>query len=682
MSSISTSAWCSRGVAVRRPFSSFGKARQPKRVAHSRIVRAEQLSESTNTILALQDSANAVIGQQISPALVGAGIAALGIVSAVIYWSQGKGAGGLSSFSTATESVMKGASPRGPPEGAVLVFGASGKTGRVLVGELLSSGRTVVAALRDESKSSTLKEASAGAEDRLFTRAGIDITDSSTLTPDLLEGVVQIAIAVGPIFGRTSEGEMGYLDNMTSERVDSEGVSNIAEFAKQLPKPLTDSKLMVNMSTEEDLKVWQRLDDVIMGGKSESALDVASADSDASVVWQGELITDGGGFCGTRTSSQDWDLGDYDGVQLRVRGDGQTYKMNLKTAEQEESPESTYQAQFDTEDGVWTTVKLPWHKFVPVKRAQVDRSKDVVAASEVRQFGLVLSRFEYNGFANNRCRPGPFRLEIKDGISGYRAAKPALVLVGTASVERNAIIGNDEAARKADIPIVQLNPGGVLNYKYAGEAAIRAAGVPYSVVRSVGLTSEDLDTDFLLETQQGDNISGKISRQEVAKVVAEALNTPFATGKTFEVRRSEAADGKGSAMTSARLRRALLQLVEDRVRPDVGLWPFPKVVAPPPPPTEERKQEILADDRVKAAQAAQGRGGRVRDEAETKAAGSVTIKEDGRADASSPAEETHRADSRSAKQWIANWQDRSVSPQQTETATARQWIDKWKKSAS
>lgn len=27
-------------------------------------------------------------------------------------------------------------------------------------------------------------------------------------------------------------------------------------------------------------------------------------------------------------------------------------------------------------------------------------------------------------------------------------------------VERNAVIGDDEAARKKDIPIVQLNPGG------------------------------------------------------------------------------------------------------------------------------------------------------------------------------------------------------------------------------
>lgn len=36
--------------------------------------------------------------------------------------------------------------------------------------------------------------------------------------------------------------------------------------------------------------------------------------------------------------------------------------------------------------------------------------------------------------------------------------------------------------------------------------------------------------------------------------------------------------------------QAFLSLVEDRNRPKVGLWPFPKVVPPPPPPTEERKQ--------------------------------------------------------------------------------------------
>ena len=41
-------------------------------------------------------------------------------------------------------------------------------------------------------------------------------------------------------------------------------------------------------------------------------------------------------------------------------------------------------------------------------------------------------------------------------------------------------------ARKKDIPIVQLNPGGTLNHKYAGETAVRGCGLPYSVIRSTG----------------------------------------------------------------------------------------------------------------------------------------------------------------------------------------------------
>jgi hypothetical protein len=45
---------------------------------------------------------------------------------------------------------------------------------------------------------------------------------------------------------------------------------------------------------------------------------------------------------------------------------------------------------------------------------------------------------------------------------------------------------NPPAARKKEIPIVQLNPGGVLNWKYEGECAARAAGFPYTVVRCTG----------------------------------------------------------------------------------------------------------------------------------------------------------------------------------------------------
>lgn len=131
-------------------------------------------------------------------------------------------------------------------------------------------------------------------------------------------------------------------------------------------------------------------------------------------------------------------------------------------------------------------------------------------------------------------------------------------------------------ARKRDIPIVQLNPGGVLNWKYEGECAARAAGFPYAVVRCTGARAvapprggrqRAPDANFppasravrpwsrrrrrrtrrrielyrraggrrlsptaglddgagagpaLLEADQGDAISGKVSRAEAAELV-------------------------------------------------------------------------------------------------------------------------------------------------------------------
>jgi hypothetical protein len=63
-------------------------------------------------------------------------------------------------------------------------------------------------------------------------------------------------------------------------------------------------------------------------------------------------------------------------------------------ADQEDTPESTYQATFDTSpQGDWTTVRLPWHNFVPVKRAQSDPKGAPLDPSQISKLGLVLSRW-------------------------------------------------------------------------------------------------------------------------------------------------------------------------------------------------------------------------------------------------------------------------------------------------
>ncbi|GBF93005.1 hypothetical protein Rsub_05616 [Raphidocelis subcapitata] len=547
-------------------------------------------------------------------AAAGAGLLALlgGLAAAMGQGGSGLGAalGGAAPADAAADAAP--AAEALPRKDAVLVLGATGRAGRAIVQQLLRDGRTVVAAVRSADKATEVFSSLGVAEGRqegsggiLFVDAGVDVTKEETLTEELFRGVTQVVSALGGVAGRLPDGGFGYLDGMTPEAVEAKGIANVvAAMARFMAPAKRASEVVLSMRTAEDLEAWERLDDVIMGGSSSSGLGPAADGGGAE--WKGDLIVEGGGFCGARTRKLGLDLSGFDGLQLRVKSDGQTFKLNVKTADQEDTPESTYQATFDTaEDGDWSTVRLPWHTFVPVKRAQSDPQGEPLTGDSISKLGLVLSRFEFNKMPNPAYHPGPFTLSIAGGVGAYRAPRPQLVLLSSAGVERNAVIGDDTEARKRSIPIVQLNPGGVLNWKYEAECAARASGFPYCVVRATGLDdgSPAASESRLLEADQGDTMSGRVSRAETALVISAALTNPEAAGKTFELRRSEAADGAGAGNGPRQLNRLFLKLAPDANRWRVGLPPFPRAVPPPAPPTEERKAEILADPRVAAAAA-------------------------------------------------------------------------------
>lgn len=205
------------------------------------------------------------------------------------------------------------------------------------------------------------------------------------------------------------------------------------------------------------------------------------------------------------------------------------------------------------------------------------------------------SRFEVNGLRNRECRAGRFGIDFGSAISMYAGPSlPRFVLVSSAGVERNALCAGDDERRSREIPIVRLNPGGVLNYKYAAELALRNSGLEYCVVRPCGLVDDLEGEDATLELAQGDAITGRLTRREVARVVAAALETGDATRKTFEVRRSaDAPQGEHAAGGDAMIGKMMKRLVDDWARPSAGIRPFPPYAPPPPPPSEETVREIL-----------------------------------------------------------------------------------------
>jgi uncharacterized protein YbjT (DUF2867 family) len=111
-------------------------------------------------------------------------------------------------------------------------------------------------------------------------------------------------------------------------------------------------------------------------------------------------------------------------------------------------------------------------------------------------------------------------------------------------------------AGSADIPIVRLNPQGILDLKRQSEELLRQSGTPYCIVRSVGLR-DDWPVNSRPIFSQGDVAAGRIHPKDLARILVQALVTPAATGKTFEVATIQgyppgAADAMSSALSKLR----------------------------------------------------------------------------------------------------------------------------------
>lgn len=77
--------------------------------------------------------------------------------------------------------------------------------------------------------------------------------------------------------------------------------------------------------------------------------------------------------------------------------------------------------------------------------------------------------------------------------------------------------------------------GNVLVWKLKGEDALRASGIPYTIIRPGGLINAP-GGDRELVFEQGDKITGEstIARADVARICVTALRYPEARFKTFE----------------------------------------------------------------------------------------------------------------------------------------------------
>jgi len=323
----------------------------------------------------------------------------------------------------------------------------------------------------------------------------------------------------------------------TPEAVEYRGLRNLVAAVR--PSLTAGAELFaIQPGTTEIIgQPWGSLDDVVMGGVSASGFSIvpgAGEDGAAAAgVFAGTVRTENnGGFVSIRTRDYDppLDLSASDGLEFRLKGDGRRYKVQVRTEAGWDV--GGYSSGFDTEDGVWQTIRVPWSGFVANRRTRVVEDAPPINTRNVISLQILHSKFELGGELNPRFKAGALTLPITRVAAYSSRTAPRFIHVGSAGVTRWNRLGVN---LDKEPPAVRLNEqlGGIMTYKLKGEDVVRGSGIPYAIVRPCALTEEPAGMPLVVD--QGDVVRGKVGRDDVADLVVAMLDLPL-RNVTFEVK--------------------------------------------------------------------------------------------------------------------------------------------------
>ena len=160
---------------------------------------------------------------------------------------------------------------------------------------------------------------------------------------------------------------------------------------------------MTLFSFDAGAEPWTVQNDGVMGGNSTGEFTV----EDGTLTFTGTVVTEGGGFTSVLKDRR-VDLSEYDGLDLRVRGGGRTFEVEVDDGTRSRGRQVSRRAPFETGDE-WRTVRVPWSAFeTSVFGEPIDA--EPLDPADVQAFGLYI----IDG------NDGPFRLEV-DWVRAYRA---------------------------------------------------------------------------------------------------------------------------------------------------------------------------------------------------------------------------------------------------------------------
>jgi len=166
----------------------------------------------------------------------------------------------------------------------------------------------------------------------------------------------------------------------------------------------TTEQMILDFTSTGTSLAWEAIDDRIMGGCSQSQPEYINA---TGLHFSGVVSLDNnGGFASIRSAEDDFNLAGHSGLMLRVRGDGKTYKLSLRTDHFYDGV--SYQVSFTTQAGTWQELRLPFADFTPTHHGVILTTVAPLDPARVKSFGLFIADRQ----------AGPFELDLA-WIKGY-----------------------------------------------------------------------------------------------------------------------------------------------------------------------------------------------------------------------------------------------------------------------
>lgn len=421
-------------------------------------------------------------------------------------------------------------------ETTVLVVGATGRVGKVLVRKLLLRGYKVKALVRRRStteESEALEAIPQSVEviegdlgDYKACRKAVETVDKvifcaaarSTLTADLnrvdADGVGMLVRAIQDVRNAEARREGSLARSAKVEIADFKNVDCQEAWDIDHVGPPSEDLEKTGFYAERRRKA--------LGQARDTANAIISEDD--FLVFEGAVYSRDG--YATVSAMLDDDLrssiASCDGFVMRLLGDQQTYSLVVETEDGR-----SFSSRFKTGVG-FSTIRLPFSLFTPETMAE-----DVVeTVLEPREIVKMSIKFEPKMKAFDQLTlPGQ---DIYDSAANRFNLQIDWIKALPGGIETDFVLVSCGGAQRSEWGFDPSVREKVVTSKRKGESLLRSSGLGYTIVRP-GALVEEAGGYRALVFDQGNRITQPVACADVADVCLKSLHDPLARNKTFEV---------------------------------------------------------------------------------------------------------------------------------------------------